>query len=707
MTRLLRRLLGCGALVAVVLAASGCASGGQAPAPTPDPFAGLADRSDQAFHEGLEAYGQGQYRDALTAFEQSRTLSPTADPRIDQMIARTKAAMAPTPTPLPPTPTELPATPTATPAAMSQHKPDADLGQRYFGNVTLATVPGVDADAPATSQFFFQDQVGLHIEGLKQHLRLPFMLRVFNADTRQLVAEVSSEQAPASTQPLGATAASQSPAGGLQSAAATLVTSATAAPSLSASPVPAQPAQVVRFWDTYAWYHAGGEQPGHYHLELYANGVLTNTFDYSVGTEPIPIAAPIQAPTLEPTAAPVVAAPAPPPPPVPAPPAPRAAVAPPAPPTPTAVPPTPTPVPTPATAYTTQVGGVPAGMDTDSATGRSYLIDASGIIWMSDTVTGVERPSLGTQWYAAQGQGPVDLTVDQSTGFLYVPLTQCKAPTRSPSCVIALDGRRGGSPLGQPIPLDGAPSQVRVDSDLGLLFVAIPLRQEIQQIDIRGGATVRPIVDAPSSQSPITSLALDPYRQALYVAHLDGEVTVFDELSARSLARRAITSAGLSSLITARGLVYGVNTVTHELAVLEPLSGTQYRFALTQEPVAVAASEETGAVYVLSSRNDVILQVDPTDGSELGRVLMNTRSAHLNLDAGFNVQTLRPRIALAEGSDTVFASIPDQGSVAAVGSDQFPTLAREIPYIGAPPQPLAALMDSALASSDADEEGIS
>ena len=68
MTRLLRALIGLGGLIAVVLLASGCASSA-APAPTPDPFAGLADRSDQAFRQGLEAYGQGQYRDALTAIE--------------------------------------------------------------------------------------------------------------------------------------------------------------------------------------------------------------------------------------------------------------------------------------------------------------------------------------------------------------------------------------------------------------------------------------------------------------------------------------------------------------------------------------------------------------------------------------------------------------------------------------------------------------
>jgi len=87
-----RALVGMGAAFVLAVMASGCV-GSAAPAPTPDPFAGLADRSDQAFRQGLEAYGQGQYRDALTSFESARTLSPSGDPHIDQMIERSRAAL--------------------------------------------------------------------------------------------------------------------------------------------------------------------------------------------------------------------------------------------------------------------------------------------------------------------------------------------------------------------------------------------------------------------------------------------------------------------------------------------------------------------------------------------------------------------------------------------------------------------------------------
>src|SRR5437588_247696 len=190
--RALRALAGIGAVLVLAVVASGCMSSSPAAAPTADPFAGLSDRSDQAFREGLEAYGQGQYRDALSAFERARVLSPSGDARIDQMIERSRAAMAPTATPVPPTPTSVPVVPTATPIAMATQSPDAELGRRYFGQVTLATVPGRDVEAPAASQFFFQDQIGLRIEGLKQHIRLPFTLRVFNTDTARLVAEMVS-----------------------------------------------------------------------------------------------------------------------------------------------------------------------------------------------------------------------------------------------------------------------------------------------------------------------------------------------------------------------------------------------------------------------------------------------------------------------------------------------------------------------------------
>lgn len=299
-------LLGIGACAALLLTV-GCAAD-QTAAPTPDPFASVAERSDQAFREGLDAYARGAYRDAQSDFERAKLLSPTQDPRIDRMLEQTRAALAPTPTPVPPTPTSPPPTPTATPVAMATREPDTDLGRRYFGRVTLGVVPGRDAPAVPASEFFFGDQIGLQIEALTQHLRLPLSLRIFDTDTGRLVAEAASDELPAADgSPLsGAPAApgSSPPTTQGNTVAAqgnpAVAQGGPAAPGGPAEPLAALLAppgptpgtgptstRLVRFYDAWIWYRRGGEAPGHYRLELYGNGVLTHTFDYSVITEPV------------------------------------------------------------------------------------------------------------------------------------------------------------------------------------------------------------------------------------------------------------------------------------------------------------------------------------------------------------------------------------------------------------------------------------
>jgi hypothetical protein len=690
LARTLRALIGIGAAVVLAVVASGCASSAP-PAATPDPFAGLADRSDQAFRQGLESYGQGQYRDALTSFEQARLLSPTVDPRIDQMIERSQVALAPQATPVAPTPTDVPLAPVATPVAMSTQAPDTELGARYFGKVSLGMVPSTDTDAPPATLFFFQDQIGLHIEGLKQHLRLPFTVRVFNVDAARLVAEVHSDDVTNAPATVVATPTSLglalAPASPLQAAGSTPdALSAAAGPTATPGPTDFH---LVRFWDTFVWYHQGGDQPGRYRIELSANGILTNTFDYTVGSVPIPIPTPtavVQAePTLDltpsapaetplPTAAAVPAtsqartglvAPA----------AAAAAAVPTV--APTSIPaPTPTMVPTPANAYTTVVGGVVAGLDVDSNTGRFYMADTTGVIWSSDSPNGQERPTLNTPLNIG-ARSPVDLAVDQSSGYLYLSTRIC-APA-APGCVLVVDSRNGA--VVKSISLPGAPSDLRVDSDLGLLYVGMPDRQALVEIDMRSGSVMRTINGLPQ----ITSLALDPVRHILYASHLAGQVTVIDARSGQVTARVSVTGAGLSSVATARGLAYAVNTATHELAVLEPSAQSVSVYPLSEEPAAVTASEDSGAVYVLSSRSNVILAIDPTNGFEIGRVLLAARSGHPALVTDSS-QSLRPRMVLDVADQTVFASLPEAGSLAAVTIDELPTLANRIPFMDVPDQ---------------------
>jgi hypothetical protein len=703
------RLLSLAAVMLVMLLTVAC-GGGASPAPTPDPFTGLADRSDQAFREGLEDYGQGHYRDALDAFQRAQVLSPNADPRIAQMIERTRQAMEPTPTPVPPTATPEPVAPTPTPAAMSTATPDGDLGQRYFGGVVLAIVPAKSGAPVAADQFFYQDQLGLWIEGLDKHLRLPFTLRVFNVDTKQLVADVASDAPDPTTPTPSARATAISTSKTSRGTTASVAPTATIATTTTAADATATPGalaptdyRLARFWDNYVWYHTGDDQPGKYRLELYANGTLTNTFDYTVGTLPIAAATPTPEPMLDEMPTPTIvvatgalAEPTPVPTARPARPSPAAASGgAPTRPEPTAtLQPTataqPTATPTPGKAYTTVTGGLPAGLDVDSRNGRFYIADASGVVWSTDAPEGAQKSTLGAPLNVAPAI-PRDLAVDQTSGNLFVAARggaqggcATQAAPAAQFCVLVLDGTTGAKRT--VIALDGEPANVRIDSDLGLLYLSVPSQQAVEVADIRSGRVMnnRTLRDMPQ----VTSLAIDPSRHLLYAAHLGGQVTVINTSTSRILARPSVTGAGLSSVAAARGLAYAVNTATHELAVLDPTSGNVDRFLVSQEPAAVAASEDNGAVYVLSSRASQLLRIDPTDGTEIGRVLLPDRSGHVGLAPGDNL-SMRPRLALNPADETVFATLPESGALAAVADDQFPVMAREIP---APDQDTSVLV---------------
>ncbi|HYY87884.1 MAG TPA: hypothetical protein VFA49_03745, partial [Chloroflexota bacterium] len=649
-------------LLALLMAACG---GAATPTPTPDPFNGLADRSDQAFREGLELYGEGQYRDALNAFERARVLSPSGDPRISQMIERTRGALEPTATPAPPTPTALPVPPTPTPVARSTATPDEDLGLRYFGKVVLTVVPSRNVVPGPASQFFYQDQIGLWMEALDKHLRLPFVLRVFNADSSRLVAEVGSETTDAAT-PAATTATrlagaptSGTPSAGGRGGANTSsaqVSLAAGTPTPAATPGPTD-FQLARFWDNFVWYHAGGEEPGRYRLELYANGTLTHTFDYTVGTVPI---APPEVPTTVPAldenpSLPSIPADMPPPPPArPSRTSSEAAAAPAAPtatPPPTATP-MPTAMPTPASAGAMQVGGVPAGLDINLGTGRVYLADGSGVVWTTDQ----QRPQLGRPFNL--GRLPVDLAVDQTTGNVYVS-------ARSEPSLLVIDGNTGRRLASITMPV--TPGDVQVDSELGLLYVVLPERQALGVVDVRSGRLVRYLNGLPQ----VTGLALDPLRHVLFASHLGGQVSVIDVPSSQLVERVGLTGAGLSGVATARGLAYGVNPATRELAVLEPVSQSVNRYALRDELAAVAASEDNGSVYVLTARPNTIVRVDPTDGAEVGRVLLGDRSGRFGVAPSVpllnrDFQGLRARMVLSRADESVYVSLPELGSMAVV-----------------------------------------
>jgi len=666
----------------IILACAAC--GGQtppAPAATPDPFAGLVAQAQRAYDEGTDLYARGQYLDALNAFERARTLNPQIDPRTEHMVAEARTALTPTATPVTPTATPIP---TATPVVMSSVTPAKGAGAPFFGDVFLTVVPPFDGVPTPVAAFVYQDQVGLYVGTLGQQQVVPFALRVFDHDSRALVADVTVSRdggMPTTTGTAGrpfATSASASTLFGTPMPTATL----------GANQYPA-----VRFFSRLVWYHTGGERPGHYRLELYAGAVLTNVFDYVVGTERAPTppltATPEAAPTADESAAQAsqVILPQEPVPPVmaPAPPiaAPAPPAAPPAPPTaaaahaepraPTATP-EPTIAPTPASAVAAVTGGAPAALGVNQDSGRVYVVDTSGVIWTMDGGRPtLNRPfSLGCPAGAACQPSsqwvPDALAVNPENGVVYVA-----AHARGTSAVVVLDGQTGGR-IGE-IPLPAPAAEVGVDAELGVLYVLLPDRGAVAMVDLRAGRVARIRDGLPM----VTGIAVDAVRHQLAIGQLTGTVSLLDGATGQIVGTLDTGSAGLSSVAVARGLVYAINPADHTLAVLRPASSTVDRYALDDEPAAVAAGDSSGAVYVVSSQQNVVIRLNPTDGSEIGRVLLPAEGGPPRTRAAAGPTRERSRLTMNPGDETLYVTRPGAGAVSVVPSDLFPALRQPIP----------------------------
>jgi DNA-binding beta-propeller fold protein YncE len=331
-------------------------------------------------------------------------------------------------------------------------------------------------------------------------------------------------------------------------------------------------------------------------------------------------------------------------------------------------------------------------MDVDPNTGRLYVADASGVVWSTDSPAGNQRPSLGAPYKLPASSVSGDVAVDPNEGRVYVATQAtsgqaCPGPSarRSPGCIVVLSTNvDDASPpkLLAGIPLSSRPGELHLDADRGLLFTQLPDEQAIGIVDVRSGRLVSQINNLPQ----ITSMALAADRQVLYAAHLGGQVTIIDTVSATVVGRVNVTDAGLTGVATARGLAYAINTSSHELAVIEPASRAVAHYPLSQEPAAVVASEASGAIFVLSSRSNEILRIDPTSGTEVGRVLLDDRGGRTVIRP-VDQQTLRPQFVLNPADESVFVTLPDVGSLAAVAVDSFPVLANAIPYVELPDAP--------------------
>jgi hypothetical protein len=153
-----------------------------------------------------------------------------------------------------------------------------------------------------------------------------------------------------------------------------------------------------------------------------------------------------------------------------------------------------------------------------------------------------------------------------------------------------------------------------------------------------------------------------------------------------------LTGVGLESVATSRGLAYAINTSTHELVVAEPVGQTATHYVLPAEPAAVAASEDSGSIYVLASHPNTVLRLDPTDGTILGQVTLPDRGGRFGISVSdpSAFQGLRSRMVLNPADQSLYVSMPEAGSLSIVPNDLFPPLSYPIPWVQAPETPLVA-----------------
>ena len=520
--------------------------------PTPDPFSSVAQQADAAYTQGMGLFQEGNYVGAQSAFEKAKLLSPTDDPRIDDMLQRTSAELTPTATPAPPTPVP---TASPTPLVQSSATPATDLGDAYFGRVFIAIIPGANATPVPMTQFSVDDQIGLYIENLGQRLHLPFSLRVFDRDSGALVADTPGESA-------------------------------------------------QKFLDNFVWYRHGSEAAGQYRLELYAGDVLTNSFDYAVVTTPVAIPTPQL--TAEPTVivTPVVAAPppqpAPQPPPPPAPPtaAPPVAapqLAPPPPPPTLAPAPVPTPTPVPPGATTISIAAGPSALSAAAGSDQVFVADRSGLVWTFTRGQPVLRRPLSVNG------DPIGVAGDASAGRVYVAV-------RDPSSIEVLDAATGQSQSTYPLP--SKPGDVLFDPSAGLLHVVLPDRDAIETIDVRAARVVR---ITPALHN-VTGVALDSSTHTLYVTQLEGDLSILDTLSGAITSTVRLSDVGLAGVALGNDRVYAINGPGQELIVFDRSTDTTDRLQLASQPAALAVGPNTGAVYILGSDGASVTRVD-ADGA--------------------------------------------------------------------------------------------
>ena len=683
---------------AVTLMGTACGIGpGPGPA-EPTPTLTLSGRKDVLKQQARELIAQGRYREALSVLAEAQVYveAGQTDAEIQQLIDQARAALEPTPTATTAAPT---ATSTASPvpiATLNATTPDSAMGQDYFGLVFLAVVPATqDAPLPPPQDTYLaQDQIGLFLEAFSQGLRLPFSLRVFNRDTGTLIGEARFSPQP---------------------------------PPPPAPGAPAPPPAPVIFLEEFAWYHAGGELPGNYRVELYADTILTNTIDFRVTEGPPgvtpgptftpPASTPVPGVTTQPGLTPpaltppvagtlVPRTPVPPGTPgvritppaltpgaVPGLPTPKGAPERPGPSAPTVAPtptPSPTPVPTatftptPSTVGEVFTGGIPAGIAYNAGIDRLYVADSSGMVWSVLNNQPVLQPpfKLSVERPGSSEQGstdyPTGITVDPTTGLVYIGLKR--------SLAIGVFHGTTGERL-KTLELPSRPTRVVVNPIQRLVYAFLPERGQLAILDPNQPTPLIATTSAPQA----TDMQVSEDGRTIFVSHFSGEISAYDARTGELRMRVKITNPGLYGIAQGAGMIFGTNVVTREIVTWDTVTGQVVaRVVLAQQPAAIVYGPLTGTVYVVGYGNPldaaappeppVLTNVNPFTGVVNGFVRMTAEAGQMSQSPvgspgeDPDLQALNNNLAVNPFSEIVYLINPEDGKISVAAPCLYPNL---------------------------------
>jgi DNA-binding beta-propeller fold protein YncE len=245
----------------------------------------------------------------------------------------------------------------------------------------------------------------------------------------------------------------------------------------------------------------------------------------------------------------------------------------------------------------------PIALTVDRASSRIYVADRSGLIWTLEDGEPILNPPVSC------GAEPTGLAVDEQAGRLYVAV-------RSSPMVVVLEnpgGRRAGT-----VALPSPPGEVQLDAERRLLYVLLPQDDALAVVNVDALKIDHVVPQLPR----VTTTAFDADSHALYLSHQSGELSVFDGLTATVTERLKLTDIDLSGAATANGEVYAVSSATQELVALDPISHAGSRSALVDEPIAIAAANGSGDVFILAAQPPSIVRFDASTGMLMSRLAL-------------------------------------------------------------------------------------